>query len=169
MRAGLAEVEWPARLQRLTHGPLVAALPGAGWELWLDGGHNASAAGRTRAPGGSLARQAAGLVFGMLNSKDAERFLAPLAPQCRGRARRRHPGRGQSLSAEAAAAHARAAGHRAQPAESPLAAVEELVAELARPSRVLICGSLYLAGKISRRERLSRPGPTRRTPSPNCG
>ena len=37
---GLAEVEWPARLQRLRRGPLVELLP-AGWELWLDGGHNA--------------------------------------------------------------------------------------------------------------------------------
>ena len=42
IRRGLASVEWPARLQRLTRGPLTDALP-SGWELWLDGGHNDSA------------------------------------------------------------------------------------------------------------------------------
>ncbi|MFI4985906.1 MAG: bifunctional folylpolyglutamate synthase/dihydrofolate synthase [Alphaproteobacteria bacterium] len=148
VRAGLAQVEWPARLQRLTRGPLVAALPGAGWELWLDGGHNASA-------GAALARQAQawrdkplGLVYGMLKSKDAQSFLTPLAPHATALRAVAIPGEANSLSAEAAASHARAAGHRAQPAESPLAAVTELVAELARPSRLLICGSLYLAGKV---------------------
>jgi len=84
----------------------------------------------------------------MLKSKDAERFLAPLAPHVAAVRAVAIPGEANSLSAEAAAAHARSAGHRVQPAESPLAAVKELVAELARPSRLLICGSLYLAGKI---------------------
>ena len=71
---GLASVEWPARLQKLTRGPLVEALPPGG-ELWLDGGHNEDC-------GLALARMAADwakepaplplyLIFGMLTTKDA--------------------------------------------------------------------------------------------------
>src|SRR5205085_11967707 len=85
--AGLRRIEWPARLQRLTRGPLIQYLP-MGWELWLDGGHNPSA-------GTALAEFAQGrrdqgrrdrpldLVVGMLNTKDATGFLTPLAPYAR--------------------------------------------------------------------------------------
>ncbi|HTT79646.1 MAG TPA: folylpolyglutamate synthase/dihydrofolate synthase family protein, partial [Stellaceae bacterium] len=79
---GLRHIDWPARLQRLKRGPLVALLP-PGWELWLDGGHNPAA-------GAVLAEAAAGwrdrplsLIVGMLNTKDAAGFLAPLAPYAR--------------------------------------------------------------------------------------
>ena len=80
--AGLRQIEWPARLQRLTRGPLVEMLP-PGWELWLDGGHNPGA-------GAVLADVVAGwrdrplyLVVGMLNTKDAAGFLGPLAPHAK--------------------------------------------------------------------------------------
>ena len=82
IRKGLASVDWPARLQKLTRGPLVEALP-PGCELWLDGGHNEDC-------GLALARMASDwakepaplplyLVFGMLTTKDASGFLRPLA------------------------------------------------------------------------------------------
>ena len=83
---GLASVDWPARLQKLSRGPLVEAMPPGG-ELWLDGGHNEDC-------GIALARQAAEwakepaplplyLIFGMLTTKDAAGFLRPLARHAR--------------------------------------------------------------------------------------
>jgi dihydrofolate synthase/folylpolyglutamate synthase len=143
---GVRRAEWPARLQRLTQGPLAASLP-AGWELWLDGGHNPAA-------GEALARMAADwrdepldLVVGMLNTKDSLGFLGPLAGVARSLRAVAIPGEANSLTAEQVAATARAEGLEATPA----ATVAEAVAELARlpgPARLLICGSLYLAGTV---------------------
>ena len=145
---GLARVEWPARLQRLKRGPLVAALPGEGWELWLDGGHNPAAAEILAQQAEDWRERPLGLVFGMLKTKDAAHFLAPLARHGAALRAIAIPGEANSLSAEEACRLASAAGHRAAAAASPLAAVRELAATLGRPSRLLICGSLYLAGKI---------------------
>jgi dihydrofolate synthase/folylpolyglutamate synthase len=85
---GLSEVQWPARLQRLTRGPLARSLP-PGCELWLDGGHNESA-GAALADFLGTQRQKDGphprplhLIFGMLNTKDPVAFLKPLAPLTR--------------------------------------------------------------------------------------
>ena len=148
LRLGLARVEWPARLQRLTRGPLVAALPGKGWELWLDGGHN-PAAGETLAMQAERWRdRPLGLVFGMLKTKDAVHFLAALASHAAATRTIAIPSEANSLSAEEACRLASSAGHRAVASAGPLAAVRELVAILGRPSRLLICGSLYLAGKV---------------------
>jgi dihydrofolate synthase/folylpolyglutamate synthase len=148
---GLLRVEWPARLQRLTRGPLQALLP-AGWELWLDGGHNAAA-------GEALAAFVAGwrrqgrplhLVFGMLDTKEPAEFLRPLAPLAAGLRAVAIPGSHATLPADAAAAVARAVGIAAETAAS----VEDAVAAIAAaggdgpPTQLLICGSLYLAGAV---------------------
>src|SRR5262249_43590171 len=96
---GLRHIEWPARLQHLTHGPLVEMMP-PGWELWLDGGHNPGA-------GVILADAVAGwrdrplyLVVGMMNTKDAAGFLAPLAPHTKVLAGVTIPGEENPLPAE---------------------------------------------------------------------
>src|SRR5262249_37121788 len=74
---GMAKAEWPARMQRLAHGRLLALCP-PGSELWLDGGHNADGA---RAVANALAdleervSRPLVLVIGMLSSKDCESFL----------------------------------------------------------------------------------------------
>lgn len=145
---GLSGVEWPGRLQRLTRGPLVERLP-AGWELWLDGGHNDSA-------GEVLATQAAVwgdrpllAVFGMLTTKRPDEFLAPLSAHV-ARLRGVHiPGEEASLSAEAAAEAARRVGiGDSAAAGSVAAALDALIEAEAGPVRVLICGSLYLAGSV---------------------
>ena len=150
--AGLRNVEWPARLQRLRRGPLVDKLP-KGWELWLDGGHNA-AAGEVLA---DFARQwqrgveghrPLHLVFGMLNTKEPVAFLKPLAPFTRDLQALRIEGDHASLPAEEAASAARAAGIEAHTAESLGAAVDRIVASANGASRILICGSLYLAGVV---------------------
>lgn len=148
-RRGLLEVTWPARLQRLTQGPLADALP-AGWELWLDGGHNAAAGEALAASFADWADRPLRLVYGMLNTKAAEGFLRPLAPHVADLKGVAIPGEPATLSAEEAAGHARACGIAAEPAESVEAAVRAIVTAGGPPSRLLICGSLYLAGHVLR-------------------
>lgn len=151
IRRGLVAVEWPARLQRLTRGPLPDLLP-EGWELFLDGGHNDSA-------GEVLARQLArwnsdgrplDMVFGMLGSKRPLDFLTPLAPHVRRLRAVAIPGEPNSVTAEDAAAFASTAGMDAAASPDVEAAVTELatLAGQGQPGRLLICGSLYLAGTV---------------------
>lgn len=146
---GLRDVEWPARLQRLKQGPL-AALLRAGDELWLDGGHNedcgialSGMARRWAAQDGKPLR----LIFGMLTSKDAQGFLRPLA----GLAQDAHAvaidGHAAYTPPEAAD-RARAVGIPCTPAASVEAALRDILAHSAAPQRILICGSLYLAGTV---------------------
>jgi dihydrofolate synthase / folylpolyglutamate synthase len=145
--AAVTRAEWPARMQRLRAGPLVEAAEGA--ELWLDGGHNPAAGEALAEALGRLAPRPLRLVTGMLRTKDAEGFLRPLVA----RAERLHavaiPGETATLSAGETAAAARAVGLPAEIAESPLAAVRTIAVESPAP-RILICGSLYLAGQILR-------------------
>lgn len=151
IRTGLTRVEWPARLQRLTRGPLPALLPDGG-ELFLDGGHNDSA-GEVLAA--QLARWAADgrpldLVFGMLGSKRPLDFLTPLAPHVRRLRAVTIPEEANSVPAADAAAFARQAGMDAAASTDVTTALSELVtADTGRhPARWLICGSLYLAGSV---------------------
>ena len=144
LASGLLRAEWPARLQRLTRGPLVEALP-AGSELWLDGGHNEDA-GRAIAQQLDLWQAAdprpPHIVFGMLNTKAAQAFLAPLATRAASLQAVAIPGEANSLSAAEAATKA--------PGVTPRGSLLEAIQALPRdrPSRVLICGSLYLAGRV---------------------
>jgi dihydrofolate synthase/folylpolyglutamate synthase len=148
VHAGLTHARWPARLQRLTRGPLVDALP-AGTELWLDGGHNPAA-------GEALARMAEGwrdrplgLVVGMLDSKDSASFLAPLARQARALRTVALPGEHAFVAPATLASQACAAGIAdAAPARDAADAVAALAATLGPRARILICGSLYLAGAV---------------------
>jgi dihydrofolate synthase/folylpolyglutamate synthase len=143
---GLRQIEWPARLQRLTHGPLIEITP-SGWELWLDGGHNPSA-------GAVLADFVAGwsdrplyLVVGMLNTKDAAGFLHPLAPYAMALAGVTIPGEQNPHHAEAIAAAASAVGIPGSTASSVEAALQGFCGQ-SSGGRVLICGSLHLAGTV---------------------
>jgi len=151
VRRGLVEVEWPARMQRLTRGPLVELLP-AGWELWLDGCHNADGG---RAAAGVAAMWAAQqpalplhLVFGSLSTHDPVGILQPLAPHAGAVRTVTIPGEHKTLTAEQSAAAARDAAIPAVAAASVRAAIADIVAGPRRPARVLICGSLYLAGTV---------------------
>ena len=142
---GLRHIEWPARLQRLTRGPLVATMP-PGWELWLDGGHNPGA-------GVILADVIAGwrdrplyLIVGMMNTKDAAGFLRPMAPYAKELAGVTIPGEENPLPAEAIAASARSVGMTATAAASVDAALARFMVD--SPGRVLICGSLHFAGTV---------------------
>jgi dihydrofolate synthase/folylpolyglutamate synthase len=148
-RTGLATVEWPARLQRLVRGPLVDALP-PGFELHLDGGHNESG-------GAALADWAAAtadgrpldIVVAMKSTKAADAFLARLAPHVRRLRSLSFPTESAWLPAATISdLGARAGIADAAPAADVEAALSELVALSSGPARILICGSLYFAGKI---------------------
>lgn len=150
---GLSHAEWPARLQRLTQGPLVDILPNDS-DLWLDGGHN-PAAGRavaeTMADLAGRDPKPLVLISGMLDTKDATGFFAPFAGLAAHVETVTIPDAPASLRAEALAEAARAAGLDATPATSLDQAIGRAIVDAGRSSpRVLICGSLYLAGHILR-------------------
>ena len=144
---GLRHVDWPARVQRLTSGPLIDALPD-GWELWLDGGHNAAAGETLAAVASDWAEAPLYLVFGMLDSKEPAAFLRPLVVRIEALHAIAIPGEDASLSADAAAAAAKNLGIVATPAEDVGAAIAAISANATAPGRILICGSLYLAGQV---------------------
>src|SRR6185295_19475921 len=123
-------------------GPLVAALRG-NTELWLDGGHNPAAAA-VLADWIAAQPGPTDIVVGMLNTKDAGKFLAALKPRVRFIRTVAVPDEENSLTADQLAALT----NHAKPCASVAAAIADLA--LHRPARVLICGSLYLAGHILR-------------------
>jgi dihydrofolate synthase/folylpolyglutamate synthase len=135
---GIAQAQWPARLQPL-HGKLLKLLP-AGSTLWLDGAHN---------PGGgqALAEQLDRwegptiLVVGMKQSKDVKEFLAPLIPRAAKIFAVAEPGQHLALPIDQVIA---ASGGIAIPGPDVASALQQITA----PTRVLICGSLYLAGEV---------------------
>jgi len=143
--AALTRPDWPARMQRLTGHPLCARAPGV--ELWLDGGHN-PAAGQALAA--TLAAQPARpthLICGMLATKDVGGYLRPLAQRVAGLQAVAVPGERATLAADATAAAAICAGIPAQEAPDVATALDRIAAA-APDARVLICGSLYLAGHV---------------------
>jgi dihydrofolate synthase/folylpolyglutamate synthase len=151
---GLVRVRWPARMQRLARGPLVERLP-AGGELWLDGGHNGGCGEVVAATAAEWARSAPALplhlVLGMINTKHPDEYLAPFAAR-RGLVSSvralRIPGEPNAWDAKTLADAARAAGMAATEVPSVEAAFDGLIAGARGPSRILICGSLYLAGRV---------------------
>ena len=146
--AAMTEAEWPARMQRLRDGRLVAAAGAA--ELWLDGGHNPAAGQALAAALASLPPRPTHLICGMLNTKDIAGYLAPLAGVSESLTAVSIPGEAATIPAEETAKIARSVGFEAATAASVEGAIDEIVA--AHPAaRILICGSLYLAGHVLRR------------------
>jgi dihydrofolate synthase / folylpolyglutamate synthase len=143
---GLRHIEWPARLQHLMRGPLVALLP-RGWELWLDGGHNPAAGAVLGEVAGGWRDRPLHLIVGMLNTKDAAGFLAPLSPHACALRALTIPGEENALPAAAIAAAARSVGIAASECASVEAALRATIGTEG-PARVLICGSLHLAGVV---------------------
>ncbi len=152
---GLRNVEWPARLQRLTSGKLVSLIP-PNAELWLDGGHNDSA-GEVLAAQIALWRQEDGehpkplsIILGMLTTKRPAEFLSPFAPSITQLRTVPVPHEPLSFTPSALADEAHKLGI---PSVGIAENVEEALRDLAQqpssvPPRILICGSLYLAGTV---------------------
>jgi dihydrofolate synthase / folylpolyglutamate synthase len=145
--AAVSHADWPARMQRLRHGPLVAAAGTS--ELWLDGGHNPAGGEAVAATLGQMPRKHTHLILGMLNTKDIAGYLRPVAAQAASLTAVSIPGEANTLSAEDTQAAAARAGITADTAESVLEAVQHIVAK-DPGARILICGSLYLAGTVLR-------------------
>ena len=146
--AAVTSAEWPARLQRLRHGPLVEAAGAA--ELWLDGGHNPAAGEALAEALTRLPPRPLHLVCGMLEHQGRRRLPAP--------ARRRGP---STSPPSRSPARPRPSPPRrpppppappASPAETAAGVADAVAAIAARDpgSRILICGSLYLAGRVLR-------------------
>ena len=145
--AAVTSAFWPARMQRLRFGPLVEAAPEV--ELWLDGGHNPAGGA---AVADTLARMPARethLICGMLNTKDVRGYMRPLAPHVTRLHAVSIPGEKNTLPAEATCEAATAVGIKAVTAASVSDALTQIVADCPN-ARVLICGSLYLAGGVLR-------------------
>lgn len=149
---GLAAADWPARLQRLTEGPLVARAP-AEAEVWLDGGHNPAAGVVVAEAMADLEERVSRplyLISGMLSTKEPVGFFGPFS----GLARRVFtvpvPGSPASRHPEELAEAAREGGLTAEVAGGVEEALDRIAATVNTegPPRILICGSLYLAGAV---------------------
>ncbi|WP_196220734.1 bifunctional folylpolyglutamate synthase/dihydrofolate synthase [Roseibium hamelinense] len=149
----LKSINWPGRLQSLRHGPIFEQCP-AGAEVWLDGGHNPGAGVLVAAFMGEQEERNPKplyLVTGMLSTKDPEGYFRAFEGLAR------HVGTVPISTTTAArdpfelADCARAAGLRATPFGSLEAALSDICLSSDRdgePPRILICGSLYLAGEV---------------------
>jgi dihydrofolate synthase / folylpolyglutamate synthase len=148
---GLTSVQWPARMQRLTGGALSALVPSPS-ELWLDGGHNPAggqALAQTLADLEERASKPLIMIVGMMGAKDATGFLTPFATLAR-----------QVITVPVPATHeapmkpallAKAATNLGLPASTAMGVLDALsIANslTTEAKRVLICGSLYLAGHV---------------------
>jgi dihydrofolate synthase / folylpolyglutamate synthase len=149
--AGVVSAEWPARMQRLGHGPLVDQGPPGG-EIWLDGGHNAEGGRVAAAALGDLEERVSRplvVIVGMMANKDAGAFLANFAGLTRHIVAVTIPDRDNTMPLDRLMDAARALGMRVESAagvEAALRALARLAYEV--PPRVLITGSLYLAGHV---------------------
>ncbi|MBN2630268.1 MAG: bifunctional folylpolyglutamate synthase/dihydrofolate synthase, partial [Rhodobacteraceae bacterium] len=145
--AAVTRAVWPARMQRLRRGPLVDLAPDV--ELWLDGGHNPAGGQAIAATLARMPKRPTYLICGMLNTKDVTGYMRPLAPQVAGLQAVSIPNEKNTLPAEATRDAALAAGIGAVAAASVADALTGISAT--NPTaRVLICGSLYLAGAVLR-------------------
>jgi len=149
--AGIVNAEWPARMQRLVAGALVDQGP-EGCEIWLDGGHNAEGGRVAAAALGDLEERVSRplvVIAGMIANKDSRAFLANFAGLTRHIMAVQIPGRDNAMPPDRLADAARALGMRVENAasvEAALQALSRLAYEV--PPRILITGSLYLAGHV---------------------
>ena len=143
----MTDVVWPARMQRLRSGPLVDRAGDA--ELWLDGGHNPAAGSALADALARLPRRPTYLIAGMLNTKDVAGYFAPLVTVATAVWTVSIPGEAATLPADQTAQAANGVGHNALAAEGLSEAVDAITA-IQPDARILICGSLYLAGRVLR-------------------
>jgi dihydrofolate synthase / folylpolyglutamate synthase len=151
LERGMAEVDWPARLQKLRAGPLVALAP-ARAEVWLDGAHN-EAGGRALAEAmADLEDQSSrplALICGTLATKDTAGFLRHFKGLAQETLAVPVVGEHSGRPAQEVATIAREAGLNAAACDSVASALRFLAARAwAKPPRILIAGSLYLAGAV---------------------
>ena len=147
--AGLTQAVWPARMQRLRSGALANLANASGAELWLDGGHNPAAGAALALVLRSLPKRPTHMICGMLNTKDVDGYLAPLAEVAISLTGVSIPGEANTLPADQTAQAAQHVGLAGRAADTVTEALQAILADDPH-ARVLICGSLYLAGAILR-------------------
>lgn len=145
IRKGLPAAHWPGRLQHLATGALAAMLP-AGWDLWLDGGHNPAAGLALADMAENWGDKPLYLVLGMMEQKPPQHFLRPLAPLVQALRAVPIPENDACLDAAMLAAAAEEVDIDAAASEDIRSALADIVALADKPGRILICGSLYLVG-----------------------
>ncbi|MGD9799301.1 MAG: folylpolyglutamate synthase/dihydrofolate synthase family protein [Parvularculaceae bacterium] len=149
--AGFSIARWPARLQRLKTGPFVDfARSAADCEIWLDGGHNPHAARALAQAMADLEEKSPKqivLISGMQENKDSDGFFAAFSGLASSvlAVQANHTG---ARTAESVAEAAERAGLPAHPCASVQEAMTLALGTGSKPLRILICGSLYLAGEI---------------------
>ena len=150
MAAGVAQVVWPARFQRLTAGPVAALARDKGVDVWLDGGHNPHA-GRALAQAARRLMARDGrpltLVVGMFARKDAAGFFAPFA-ELKPVVFTTPFDSPIAADAEDLAIAARGAGLEARSERSIAAALDSALRFEGPAPHLLICGGLHFAGEV---------------------
>jgi dihydrofolate synthase / folylpolyglutamate synthase len=146
LAAGIARADWAARMQRL-NGALAKLLPD-GWELYLDGGHNPGAGLILADQLRSWSDKPTHVIVGMKQAKDSAEFLRPMLPHLATLWAIAEPGQHLALPVEAIIA---ASGNIARPGPTVAEALLAIPKD-GPPARVLICGSLYLAGEILKQD-----------------
>ena len=150
---GLVSINWPARLQKLKEGNLIENLL-EDVEIWIDGGHNQDAAKaiastlrdwRTASPEISIH-----MVFGALNNRCPQNFLQYFTDVIETIRAVDIPGETNALSALEIETAARECGLKAYPAKGVSPAITDIISNSSGKRRILICGSLYLAGAVLR-------------------
>lgn len=145
--AAITQTQWPGRLQKLS-GSLLDHVP-PGWEIWLDGGHNPHASHALLPTLQKWRDRPLHLLIGMKSSKDIEGFIRPLLPYATSVHAVMEPDQYDAISVADIVA---ASGHVALPGPDILGALKKLSGAT---GRVLICGSLYLAGAALRRDKVA--------------
>ncbi len=147
---GLGRASWPGRLELLSHGPLHDYAPLSS-EIWLDGGHNPGAAevlARAMADLEDRVPRPLFLIVGMMSTKDAPRFLDYFENLASFVVTVAIPGQPNAYTSDELCAIAHHKGFVAEPADSIEEALELCAQEAEDPVRILITGSLYLAGHV---------------------
>jgi dihydrofolate synthase/folylpolyglutamate synthase len=146
--AGMLTAKWPARLQRLLDGKLFDLLP-PNSELWVDGAHNPAGGEVVANFAAALTDLPLYMIVGMTKGRDVEKFLAPISSYVTHLCSVYIDAEPTSLSAEAVAKSASNIGIKARAVESIAGALYK-IAQIVKqqPVRVLVCGSLFLAGAV---------------------
>ena len=141
----MLNADWPARMQRLKKGPLTSLATDA--EIWLDGGHNKAAGYALSEALSRLQSRKLFLIVGMLNTKDVAGYMQPLLSQSRRLYGVSIPGEAATMTAKETVDVAIDVGFEALVSENVESAIKEIIKQ-DQNARILICGSLYLAGNI---------------------
>lgn len=141
----MLNADWPARMQRLKKGPLTSLATDA--EIWLDGGHNKAAGYALSEALSRLQSRKLFLIVGMLNTKDVAGYMQPLLSQSKRLYGVSIPGEAATMTAKETVDVAIDVGFEASVSENVESAIKEIIKQ-DQNARILICGSLYLAGNI---------------------